>query len=192
MSELPWMYMRKRSMRENDMRNHQTLSPQATNPLLTSSNPSPTLFAQPSNVASRLTSSTSSLDRLPGSQIGLECRITWTHEGVNVIERCECGSGKVLLPDPRDRVMIDVGKVRSRSSIRAQGFLLALKKCGNKGTYLKSMKQFIKSTRLFTEITFHLSQLLSNCNSDISIKDSSLPLPILQNRRRHGPIFKWK
>jgi hypothetical protein len=123
---LPWMYMRDKSMRKNNMRNHQTLSPQATNPLLTSSNPSPTLLAQPSNVPSRLTSTTSSLDRLPGSQTGLECMMTWTHEGVNVIARWECGSGKVLLPDPRDNVIIDVGRVRRRSSIRAQGFLSAL------------------------------------------------------------------
>jgi hypothetical protein len=114
--------MRDKSMRKNNMRNHQTLSPQATNPLLTSSNPSPTLLAQPSNVASRLTSTTSSLDRLPGSQTGLDCRITWTHEGVTVIARCECGSGKVLLPDPSDIVMIDVGKVKRRSSIRAHGY----------------------------------------------------------------------
>lgn len=109
-------------MMKKNTKNHQTLSPQATNPLLTSSNPSPTLLAQPSNVASRLTSTTISLDRLPGSQTGLECMMTWTHEGVRVIARCECGSGKVLLPDPRDSVIIDVGKVRRRSSIRAHGY----------------------------------------------------------------------
>jgi hypothetical protein len=179
-------------MRKNNMRNHQTLSPQATNPLLTSSKPSPTLLAQPSNVASRLTSTTSSLDRLPGSHTGLECMMTWTHEGVNVIARWECGSGKVLLPDPRDNVMIDVGKVRRRSSIRAQGFLSALKECEDKGTYLETMKQFIKSARLFTEITFHLSQFLSYCDSDIPIKNRSFSLPILQDRRGDGPIFQWK
>jgi len=105
---------------------HQTRSPQATNPLLISSNPCPTLLAQPSNVASRLTSTTSSLDRLPGSQTGLKCKMTCTHEGVKVIARCECGSGKVLFPEPRERVMIDVGRVKRRSSIRAQGFLSAL------------------------------------------------------------------
>jgi hypothetical protein len=48
--------------------------------------------------------------------------MTWTHEGVNVIARWECGSGKVLLPDPSDIVMMDVGKVRRRSSIRAHGY----------------------------------------------------------------------
>jgi hypothetical protein len=97
-----------------------------------------------------------------------------------------------LLPDGRDSVMIEVGKVRRRSSIRAQGFLLALKECEDKRTYLETMKQFIKSARLFTEITFHLSQFLSYCNSDIPIKNGGFSLPILQDRRGHGPIFKWK